>query len=224
MININDIHQQFKLPICYHEEYKETPGIVCKDLELKQYSENPENCLYDHVFNPKTIFGKEMLQQWSKYYTTNVKFLKESQKLIKSYTPIKGDALAPDKCKEVFNTWKEIKNDLDFKEKYQYIEWKHLEFLNKSPMFLEMLSLYTLTSPVLSLLSPVLLLIVPFFILKINNQNISVNTYFSHLIRLFKTIPIGRIFDLHNLSWEKRIYSIISIIFYFVQVYQNWTF
>ena len=43
----------------------------------------------------------------------------------------------------------------------------------------------------------------------------------SHLIRLFKTIPIGRIFNLHNLSWEKRIYSIISIIFYFVQVYQN---
>ena len=84
-----------------------------------------------------------------------------------------------------------------------------------------MLSLYTLTSPVLSLISPVLLLIVPFFILKINNQNISVNTYFSHLINLFKNIPIGRIFNLHNLSWEKRIYSIISIIFYFVQVYQN---
>ena len=120
-----------------------------------------------------------MLQQWSKYYTTNINYLKDSQKLIKSYSPIKGNALAPDKCKQVFDTWKEIKNDIDFKEKYQYIEWKHLEFLNKSPMFLEMLSLYTLTSPVLSLLSPVLLLIVPFFILKINNQNISVNTYFA---------------------------------------------
>ena len=221
MININDIHQQFKLPICYLNDTKETPDIVCKDLELKQYTENAENCLYDNVFNPKTIFGKELLQQWSKYYTTNINYLKDNQKLIKEYSSIKGDTLSPDNCKKVFESWQEIKNDIDFKEKYQYIEWKYLEFLNKSPMFLEILSLYTLTSPVLSLLSPVLLLIVPFFILKINNQNISVNTYFSHLIRLFKTIPIGRIFNLHNLSWEKRIYSIISIIFYFVQVYQN---
>tara|TARA_B110000003_G_scaffold60210_1_gene60397 strand:- start:440 stop:2164 length:1725 start_codon:yes stop_codon:yes gene_type:complete len=221
MININDIHKQFKLPICYLENTKETPPIVSRDLELKEYTENPENCLYDHVFNPKTNFGKEMLQQWSKYYTTNINYLKDNQKLIKDYSSIKGDTSSPENCKKVFETWQEIKNDIDFKEKYQYIEWHYLEFLNKSPMFLEMLSLYTLTSPVLSLLSPVLLLIVPFFILKINNQNISINSYFSHLINLFKNIPIGRIFNLHNLSWEKRIYSLISIIFYFVQVYQN---
>lgn len=221
MININDIHQQFKLPICYLKGTKETPEIVCKDLELKQYNEEPEKCLYDHVFNPNSLFGKEMLQQWSKYYSTNTNYLKDNQKLIKSYTPIEGKAINPENCKKVFETWQEIKNDIDFKEKYQYIEWQYLEFLNKSPMFLEMLSLYTLTSPVLSLLSPVLLLIVPFFILKLNNQNISVSSYFSHLIKLFKNIPIGRIFNLHNLSWEKRIYSVISIIFYFVQVYQN---
>jgi hypothetical protein len=221
MININDIHKQFKLPICYLENTKETPAIVSRDLELKEYTENPENCLYDHVFNPKTNFGKEMLQQWSKYYTTNINYLKDNQKLIKDYSSIKGDTSSPENCKKVFETWQEIKNDIDFKEKYQYIEWHYLEFLNKSPMFLEMLSLYTLTSPVLSLLSPVLLLIVPFFILKLNNQNISVNSYFSNLINLFKNIPIGRIFNLHNLSWEKRIYSLISIIFYFVQVYQN---
>jgi hypothetical protein len=165
MIIINDIHEQFKLPICYLENTKETPDIVCRDLELKQYTENPENCLYDNVFNPKTNFGKEMLQQWSKYYTTNINYLKDNQKLIKEYSSINGDTLLPENCKKVFETWQEIKNDIDFKEKYQYIEWQHLEFLNKSPMFLEMLSLYTLTSPVLSLISPVLLLIVPFFIL-----------------------------------------------------------
>jgi len=224
MININDIHQQFRLPICYLDDTKQTPDIVCRDLELKQYTENPEKCLYDHVFNPTTIFGKEMLQQWSKYYTTNTNYLKDNQKLIKEFIPTKANILSSEKCKEIFENWREIKNDKGFKEKYQYIEWKYLEFLNKSPVFLEMLSLYTLTSPVLSLLSPVLLLIVPFFILKINNQNINVQTYFSHLLKLFKNIPIGRIFNLHNLSWEKRIYSIISIIFYFVQVYQNMQF
>lgn len=221
MININDIHEQFRLPICYLDDTKKTPDIVCRDLELKQYTENPDKCLYDNVFNPETIFGKEMLQQWSKYYTTNTNYLKDNQKLIKEFIPSKTKILSSETCMNVFKNWQEIKNDKGFKEKYQYVEWKYLEFLNKSPIFLEMLSLYTLTSPVLSLLSPVLLLIIPFFILKINNQNINVQTYFSHLLNLFKNIPIGRIFNLHSVSWEKRIYSIISIIFYFVQVYQN---
>ena len=39
MININDIHKQFKLPICYLENTKETPAIVSRDLELKEYTE-----------------------------------------------------------------------------------------------------------------------------------------------------------------------------------------
>ena len=40
--------------------------------------------MYDHIFTPKSLFGKELLQQWSKYYTSDVNFLKDNQKLVKN--------------------------------------------------------------------------------------------------------------------------------------------
>ena len=219
MVNINELHSQFKLPISYNKDSKETPIEVTKDLELCEFVEDDKNCMYDHIFTPKSLFGKELLQQWSKYYTSDVNFLKDNQKLVKNLNIT--DSVSPELSEDIWNQWKEIKNNTSFKENYQYIEWEYLESFNRSPLFLEFLSLYTLTSPVLSLLSPVLLLIVPFFILKLQNQNVTVKTYFSHLMKLLNQIPLGRMFNIHNLSWEKRVYAIISFIFYLLQIYQN---
>ena len=37
--------------------------------------------LYYHVFGPKTIFEKNIIDKWSKYYTNNKEFLIETQEL-----------------------------------------------------------------------------------------------------------------------------------------------
>ena len=40
--------------------------------------------MYEYLFCPTTNLGKDILQEWSKYYTTNVEFLNDSQKLYDS--------------------------------------------------------------------------------------------------------------------------------------------
>lgn len=221
-ITLKNINETFFLPITYSDNVYETPKNVINDLELNNLTENPEKCLYDFIFKPKTPLSSELLQQWNKYYTTNTLFLKDNQKLLKTFD-LSID-YKENELNNLFDKWCDFKNDKSFKEKYQYVEWDYFAFLNKSPLFLELLSLYTITAPTLSLLSPVLLLIVPFFILKLNNQNINVKSYFTHLIKIFKTIPLGRIFDINDMSLDKKIYSIISLFFYFLQIYQNTQF
>ena len=221
-ITIKNINQTFLLPITFSNNLYETPENLLNDLELTKLKENPNKCLYDFVFKPKNQLSSELLQQWNKYYTTNTLFLKDNQKLLKSLTL--NPSFKEDQLNNLYERWCNIKNDKDFKEKYLYVEWDYFDFLNKSPLFLEILSLYTITSPVLSLLSPVLLLILHFFILKLNNNKITVKSYFFSLQTIFKSIPLGRIFDMKDMSFDKKIYSIISLFFYFLQIYQNTQF
>ena len=49
-----------------------------------------------------------------------------------------------------------IKKEEDFLEKYQYIEWERIEWLNNSSTFLTVISYYNLTSPVVNLILPIL--------------------------------------------------------------------
>ena len=73
---------------------------------------------------------------------------------------------------DILNTYKEIKCETGFCEKYMYIEWEHVKFLNTNPLFLQILSIYSLASPLLSLFLPIILLVIPFFILKIKGIEI----------------------------------------------------
>ena len=43
--------------------------------------DNKENKpIYNYVFNPTTELGTNCIKKWGKYFTTNTKFLKESQR------------------------------------------------------------------------------------------------------------------------------------------------
>ena len=120
--------------------------------------------------------------------------------------------------------WLDIAGDKNFKQRFSYIDIPILDRLNKSPGFLQILSLYNLTSPVISLLSPLILLIIPFFLLKLQKINVTVSGYIETLKRIFATHPIGKmisLFDFASMSWDKRIYVLMSFVFYVIQVYQN---
>ena len=86
--------------------------------------------------------------------------IKESQKLYKEIEV--SNRHDPSDIENIIEMWNELKTDLNFKERYCYVEWDMLEKLNSSSYFLSGLTLATLTSPILTIVIPVLLMIVPF--------------------------------------------------------------
>ena len=231
----------FKFPISYLENKQEINDNIINDLELVATKDPDGESMYSHIFKPESIFSKKFLNEWSKYYTTDVKFLKDSQVFYKSYTnQYGGDLKVPVKLltsdnnevtvdphdifEKIDKLWIDIAGDKNFKQRFSYIDIPILDRLNKSPGFLQLLSLYNLTSPVISLLSPLILLVIPFFILKFQKVEVTISGYIGTLKKIFATHPIGKmfsLFDISSMSWDKRVYVLMSFVFYIIQVYQN---
>ena len=66
----------FKNPITYLPETKKLYPATIKDLELET--------LYSGLFNEKLHKLSNVRENWIKNYTTNVEFLKDTQKLLES--------------------------------------------------------------------------------------------------------------------------------------------
>jgi hypothetical protein len=233
----------FCLPITYVDKNKlhEIDTHVITDLELihlqsdlekgnndKEKEDNfnsviKQKNIYEHVFNPQTIYGKRFLEQWAKYYTSDVSFLKESQTLIQKCQANHSNlSAAAESYLEIHDIWSSIQGDKHFKDKFGYIDITMLEPLNSSSLFLQILSLQNLASPVISLLTPLIILIIPFFILRFQKLPIDLSTYISSLKKIAQYHPIGKIFEnFSSVPWDKKVYIFISIAFYLLQIYQN---
>ena len=262
--NITPIETSFKLPICYLEDKDkhEVNTNILNDLELLEAKNDDCLPMYETIFKPECVFSKKFVKLWTRYYTTNTEFLKDSQIFYKSYINQYGCKLSEplrmisdentydyqpykpgDEVKnhatdastgviifphDIYNTidklWLDIACDKNFKQRFSYIDFPMLDNLNKSPMVMQLMSIYNLTSPVISLLSPVILLFIPFFLLKIQKSQISLASYMTSLKTILSSHPIGKIFsllDFSSMPWDKRIYVLMSVFFYFIQVYQN---
>jgi len=240
----------FKLPI----EYLDTSSIfmlnnnIINDLELVKAnhvaelfnnksdgtntiidssidSSNNYN-LYYHVFAPKTIFEKNIINKWSKYYTNNKEFLLESQDLIKNYKPFKRVDFVDNRdiSREVvvYNNCEKIIYDGGFINKYQYIDIPLLNKFNTNSIVLQALSVYNLSTPLISLLIPILFLILPFFIIKLQGHNVTFELYFNHLKQVFANHVIGQLFtSLSEANLSNKMYILFSFGFYIFQVYLN---
>ena len=189
---------------------------VINDIELLQIKDRKS--IYSYVFNPITPFGKMTINLWNQYYTTSVVFLKESQTLINTQLHTEVDCVIQTNVK---NIWSEICSETGFNEKYNYINWNKLEFLNNNSKFLQWMCLYNMASPVFSLLLPFVLLLIPLAIIKMKGLPITIPKYFELLKTVFKNHQIGKIFDINKASVETIIYVFGSAIFYVFQIYQN---
>ena len=141
----------FKLPIAYLESKYNTDPNIIKDLELinptnshlnpTTYCSYDNNTLYSCLFdNSSTVFNHITLDSWSQYYTSNVKFLQDTQILIKK------DFLSFDSSYiEMDYVWKEMRAETGFCEKYQYIDWAWFKDLNHNAVFLQILSMHCKT-------------------------------------------------------------------------------
>jgi hypothetical protein len=236
----------FKLPI----EYLDTSSLfvinnnIVNDLELVKANElaitnnsldhsandaaNNDDAnynLYYHVFDPKTIFEKNVINKWSKYYTNNKEFLLETQDLIKNYKPLKKVEFSDSPCVNdlaVYNNCENIIYDNGFVNKYQYIDIPLLNKFNNNSLVLQALSVYNLSTPIVSLLIPILFLLLPFFIIKLQGHNVTFELYFNHLKTVFSNHIIGQLFSsLSETNLTNKIYILFSFGFYIFQLYLN---
>lgn len=220
----------FNLPISFLENKRELEHHIITDLELKKTETT--KALYDYVFIPETVFAEKTIPLWNKYYTTDKIFLKDSQKLIKKMNIKKinnakmnkdfiYDQLNAQQHKAVETVWNEIKAETGFVEKYHYLDWSFFEKFNNNSQFLQILSIYNMSSPLLSLMFPIMLIILPFFMLKFQGIPLTMSTYIELLKHMFKNHHIGQLFNIGTASLDKIIYIIVSFAFYLLQIYQN---
>lgn len=115
---------------------------------------------------------------------------------------------------------KEINSN--FYDTYNYIDYKPIDFVNRSSKIMGFLNLYTLSTPLLTLLMPLMVLLIPFFTMKVRGVSISFSSYFSFLKQILSRVPAFRIF---TFTTKDSIGTIVSafmgFILYFVQVYYN---
>ena len=221
----------FKLPISYVTNTYNVDTNVINDLELV----HRETSLYNKVLNPTTEMGRETINIWASKYSTNTTFLKDTQSLIEKKMP----KLKDDYDKELI-VWNKIMNKdanttldkptLDkptpdessgFHEKYNYVEWNYLRHLNNNAVCMQWLSIYNMFSPVLTLAMPIFFLILPFFILKVQGTDISLTNYLELLKIMFQKHQFGKLFSISSASWDQRVYILLSLFFYVMQIYQN---
>jgi hypothetical protein len=218
--NINDF---FKLPIYYNNDRCILNKNIIEDLELIESAEPSCNSIYDYYFNVNNQFASQTSKQAANFFTKDVAFLKDNQKLISTYKKNQEKYTNYSNNYEmIVDVWNKIKLETSFKEKYYYVDWPIFEFLNKSSSFLQIMSIYNLASPIISLLIPILILIIPFFVIKMKGIKLTVDEYIQILKILINQNAIGRLFTKFNdVSMQEKIYLLVSAGFYLFSFYQN---
>ena len=221
MTVLEEIEGQFSLPIKFLDKgLYSINEQMAEDLELQTHKKT----LYSNIFNSKTNIGKTVLPLWSKHYTDNVDFLKDTKTILKTH---KNNGFLIEKRKHLVDnfmdsTWDELQNDYDFRSKYLYLDWDFLEFFNKYALFLQLFSIYNIASPIFSLVVPIFMLFLPFIFLRMRGKSITFDSYYNILKEVLSNHSLGQLFNnFSEMPWQKRIYSLTSLFFYFFNIYQN---
>ena len=188
-------------------------------MELLEPNSPGNKPMYELLLNPQTDIGKNHLKKWSEFYTTDVEFLKNTQEIFKKISKLK---LNKDLINETFTSYNDIKNDNNFIGKYHYIGWDKIKWLNYSLIFMQILSVYNLSSPVVNLMSPFALFLVPYFLLKGMKIPITWKMYRVILIKQLKNHAIGQLFtSFHKVKPNQKMYILFCAGMYVYNFYQN---
>jgi len=230
-----DIRKVFQLPICSADGVCTLDKDIVCDLELIETVNNKETPVLSRMFghnnptspseeinniSPQKSLGNVIQDDMAKYYTSNSDFIKETQQLLKSWkgVEVRNNPIGTSALK----LWNELRNDKGFKEKYIYLDWDSLLFLNTNQSVLQALSIYNLISPVLALLVPCIICIVPFFMMISRGNDISFTTYVDILKSIAGNHAIVKIFTgFSGMNTQQTLYALASIGFYLFSLYQN---
>ena len=218
----------FQLPITYLPEQHSLSQTVATDLEL--LPPTPEqNSIYKHLLldENSSTFAKQMTTQWSQQFTTNTDFLLETQQMIQNLPPITPPSeteTTPEK--DIQKTWEEITLTEDFKEKFNYLEFKYLEPFNHNSAFLECLNLIHLSTPILSLIMFIFFIFLPIFLMTYSKSPFNIETYVLHMASLAKVSFMGKMAKsaVFNGWYHYQTLGMVvgCLIFYGVQFYNSY--
>ena len=106
------IGDNFKLPIEYVDN-KTLSKHILNDLEMVDTIDNTNTPIYNILLKPTTELGNKCVYKWSRYFTTNTSFLKDSQKIYKSLNNVPSDNTLVNNMVQSFKTIKSSKIFLD---------------------------------------------------------------------------------------------------------------
>lgn len=225
---LDDVNKIFKIPIFYNKHTQKLDEHVVDNLELVVSIDKDETSIYNSVFNPSNKPSNEIIHQFAHYYTTDVDYLRDTQKLISSFELEELNTLY-DKHKfsdfelnDIVSSWEEIKSETGFCEKYLYIDWTFAKEINNNSSFLQLMSIYNIASPILSLCLPIFVLIIPFFIIKLRGIELNIAQYIEILKSLISNHSIFKVItQFHTVDNNQKIYLMFSSLFYLFSIYQN---
>lgn len=231
----------FKLPIEYLDESDicHLSESVVEDLEMipRLKGENTESTstestniksMYEYLVTPENEFADNTIPKLSKYFTHNTTFLKESQEILREIPKYKTQLYELKKCYdlsycEIMDIWKATKEDRNFMERYSFIEFTPLKFLNKMPTFLQGISVINMSSPVFSFILPFFFFLLPFIILKIQKIPITFSIYFEVLKDVAKHHFIGKALNnMSNMNGQNLLYLFMLVGLYVYSLYNNY--
>lgn len=224
------LYTGFLLPIEYLE--KSQQNIVAKnvadDLELVHLTDascqtQEQKPMYEYFADTTNDFGKLLIPEVAKRYTTNIGFLEDTQKVVERITDSSNVCLQKQKTERFLEIWKEIKEDKSFLDRHSYMEFVFLEDLNRSRIFLNTYSILNLVSPLYGLLLPLIILLLPFVLLQFWNVPITFEIYLQTLRDVGKTHFIGRLLNIREWNMENALYALFIGGMYALQTYNQVT-
>ena len=231
------IYDGFLLPIEYLDKSQTCvlSKTVSDDLELFSGTEDSSSnnpSMYTHLCSPTHDFGRILIPEMAKTYTTNVGFLEDTQQVVHRMSVFDLDrtiesnkktnrTLTQDMTTRFREVWKEIKEDTDFLDKHSFMEYVFLENLNHSRPFLNVYSVINILSPVYSLAMPLVILLMPFVLLKLWRVPISFDVYLKTLRDVSKTHFIGRLINIKEWNFENAMYALFIGGMYILQTYNQ---
>ena len=202
---------EFRIPIDFIKDKYRIKKDTSTDLELN----DQETSVYCKIFDATDGFKKLVLDQHASWYTTDTSYLNDTQTILKNEIPSIPD------YDNIMKFHTNIVNPDDFRDKYNYIGWDKLHFINKSSQALQYMSIYNISAPALSLAMPVIMLLIPFFMIRIQDSKFTWETYNTCLQHILRNHSLGQLFNFRNVNADKKIMIITSLLFYLVQIYFN---
>lgn len=215
------LNSVFKQPIDYCKKVYTIDKHIQTDLELIESEDAESDSVYNNLVEMDTRAGREVLPEFASKYSTNTKYLKETQKMLKHSKDMLFD-------KHIINNmtdfWLTIKSNDNFVETYQYLEFERFSYLNYSTIFLAWLTILNLFSPLIQVLTPVLLFILPFLLMKTisNNPAFNFSNYFEALKYVLSNNSLGKlVVNFNRGTIQQKFQCIMFVSMYVYNLYQN---
>ena len=218
----------FRLPIYYNKLKCRVSEEIITELELEK--------VYEVVCPVTNSHDRVVLKEMSETYTTDVKYLQDTQDLVTKYRASEysqkdgKDSLAMESSKPAaaaanYDTVIELEKELQIDQllsKYGLIDYEHFEFLNNHENVLQAITMYVLISPLLTVATPLIIIILPFFILQLRFNDLTWDLYLSILKDIGKSNPLIRMVTHYgDLSAEQKTYQVLTFSFYLFSIYQQ---